>query len=111
MIKNSWLFLLAFIPFFMSCDTSEPTEDYGLQRYSDSAIIISSINDAFDEAEIEVFGLPPDPDDKPLGPDPNPKKCACKGTGVITHGDGHKTKCPFHSIELIMNKYQKVEQE
>jgi hypothetical protein len=29
-------------------------------------------------------------------PDPDPAKCPCKGTGVITHGDGHKTPCPYH---------------
>ena len=29
-------------------------------------------------------------------PDPEPEKCcdACKGTGYITHGDGHRTPCP-----------------
>ena len=31
------------------------------------------------------------------GPDPDINKCACKGTGSITHGDGHKTPCPYHS--------------
>ena len=29
--------------------------------------------------------------------DPDPDKCVCKGTGWITHGDGHKTACPYHS--------------
>jgi len=28
--------------------------------------------------------------------DPDPEKCACKGTGIITHGDGHTTHCPYH---------------
>jgi hypothetical protein len=46
--------------------------------------------------------VPPPPDDTPTPPDDTPKphpdvdKCACKGTGVITHGDGHKTPCPYH---------------
>jgi len=31
------------------------------------------------------------------GPNPDINKCACKGTGSITHGDGHKTPCPYHS--------------
>ena len=35
------------------------------------------------------------PDDV-LGPDPDPAKCICKGTGIITHGDGHQTPCPYH---------------
>lgn len=32
----------------------------------------------------------------PPGPAPEPEKCcdACKGTGYITHGDGHRTPCP-----------------
>ena len=29
-------------------------------------------------------------------PDPDPAKCACEGTGLITHGDGHQTVCPYH---------------
>lgn len=31
--------------------------------------------------------------------EPEKKKCcdACKGTGFITHGDGHKTPCPCPS--------------
>ena len=29
-------------------------------------------------------------------PDPDPLKCPCKGTGDITHGDGHITPCPYH---------------
>ena len=29
-------------------------------------------------------------------PHPDANKCACKGTGLITHGDGHQTKCPYH---------------
>jgi hypothetical protein len=39
--------------------------------------------------------VPPPPDDVPK-PHPDVDKCACKGTGVITHGDGHKTPCPYH---------------
>ena len=35
------------------------------------------------------------PDTTPQ-PDPDPEKCACKGTGIITHGDGHTTPCPYH---------------
>ena len=29
-------------------------------------------------------------------PNPDPLKCPCKGTGDITHGDGHITPCPYH---------------
>lgn len=35
--------------------------------------------------------------DTVLKPDPDIRKCACKGTGKITHKDGHKTDCPYHS--------------
>jgi hypothetical protein len=34
--------------------------------------------------------VPPAP-----GPKPKPERCQdCNGTGWITHGDGHRTKCP-----------------
>lgn len=36
------------------------------------------------------------PDESPE-PHPDADKCVCKGTGVITHGDGHTTPCPYHS--------------
>jgi len=50
---------------------------------------------AFEEAEAKVFVVAPKPD--VVGPDEDPAKCVCKGTGIIIHGDGHKTPCPFHS--------------
>tara|TARA_Y100000296_G_C5087040_1_gene212896 strand:+ start:179 stop:592 length:414 start_codon:yes stop_codon:yes gene_type:complete len=56
--------------------------------------IIKKTNDAFDLAETKVF--PDKPDDKPVGPHPDVEKCVCKGTGKITHGDGHQTDCPYH---------------
>ncbi len=51
---------------------------------------------AFNEAEAKVFLVAPKPDNV-VGPDPDPAKCICKGTGIIVQGDGHKTACPFHS--------------
>ena len=60
--------------------------------------IIKQTEKAFEEAEFDVFNIVPvDPDDSPLGPDPDPLKCICKGTGKIIHGDGHTTNCPYHS--------------
>ena len=38
-----------------------------------------------------------EPDDISPAPHPDINKCACKGTGYIWHGDGHQTKCPYHS--------------
>ena len=67
--------------------------------------LINDANDAFLLAESEIFKTEPKPDDAPLGPDPDPKKCACGGSGQIVHGDGHVTPCPFHPVELIMKKY------
>jgi len=54
----------------------------------------ADISKSFDEAESQVFKKNPIPDVD--GPNPDPNKCPCKGTGVITHGDGHKTTCPYH---------------
>jgi hypothetical protein len=51
---------------------------------------------AFDDAEQVIFQVKPKPDDV-VGPDKDPAKCICKGTGIIVQGDGHKTPCPFHS--------------
>jgi hypothetical protein len=38
-------------------------------------------------------------DTAPPAPAPTPGKCCgeCKGTGVIVHGDGHRTPCPCPS--------------
>ena len=58
---------------------------------------------AFNEAEKEIFNVKPKPDDI-LKPDPDPSKCICKGTGIITHGDDHKTLCPFHGNQLNKSK-------
>ena len=49
---------------------------------------------SFDKAEAEVFDNDPTPDI--IGPNPDPKKCPCGGSGWIKQGDGHKTKCPYH---------------
>jgi len=51
---------------------------------------------AFDESEKQVIDIKPKPDDDVVGPDPDPKKCICGGSGWIIQGDGHKTPCPFH---------------
>jgi len=58
------------------------------------------ISDSFDEAEIKVFNKTPTPDI--VGPNEDADKCVCKGTGVITHGDGHKTPCPYHGSQEKM---------
>jgi len=69
--------------------------------------IIKQTEKAFEEAEFDVFDIVPiDPDDKPLGPDPDPLKCICKGTGKIVHGDGHTTECPYHGESVSKKNYK-----
>lgn len=71
------------------------------QVYSSDTVDVSTqelqkkANEAFDKAEKEVFKPKPKPDDI-VGPHPDPAKCICKGTGIIVHGDGHKTPCEYH---------------
>ena len=59
---------------------------------------------SFDEAEAEVYKTTPTPD--VVGPDPDPEKCICGGSGVIVQGDGHKTVCPYHG-----NKFNRIEEK
>jgi hypothetical protein len=56
------------------------------------------ISDSFDEAEIKIFNIKPTPDI--VGPNEDPEKCICKGSGVIVQGDGHKTVCPYHGSKF-----------
>ena len=70
----------------------EPKKDLTLESIQP---IISRTEEAFTEAETSV--LKTVPDDEPLGPDPDPEKCICKGTGKIVQGDGHVSDCPYHS--------------
>jgi hypothetical protein len=77
-----------------SCSTEEITNMYA--GYVDEWK--KEIGNAFDEAEVKVFNVKPTPD--VVGPDPDPAKCICKGTGVIVQGDGHKTVCPYHGSKF-----------
>jgi len=56
------------------------------------------VKNSFNEAEIKVYNITPTPDI--VGPDEDPNKCICKGTGVIKQGDGHTTPCPFHGSKF-----------
>jgi acyl-CoA synthetase (AMP-forming)/AMP-acid ligase II len=53
---------------------------------------------AFDEAEAKIFTIPKPPVVVIPMEDPDPAKCICKGTGIIVHGDGHKTPCQYHGV-------------
>ena len=75
----------------------------GLENNEKEAII-ATVNECFDKAEEKVFGnKPDDPDVTPSGPDPDPEKCICQGTGKIIQGDGHVTPCPYHGDSSIDN--------
>lgn len=96
-LKNSIILLALFLP---SCNVKN------IETAIDLNEKIAAANNAFQLAESEVLKnnppvVPIVPDDvKP--PNPDADKCPCKGTGVITHGDGHKTECPFHSMNMIL---------
>tara|TARA_Y100000385_G_C12897082_1_gene552567 strand:- start:297 stop:710 length:414 start_codon:yes stop_codon:yes gene_type:complete len=64
-------------------------------------VIIEDTTESFSEAEREILGEDPDPPKPcvPSGPDPDPKKCICKGTGKIVQGDGHVSTCPYHGVK------------
>ena len=64
---------------------------------TDIESIITTAEQSFIKAETAVFkSVPVDPDDIPIGPNPDPDKCICKGTGKIVQGDGHVSDCPYH---------------
>lgn len=59
--------------------------------------IIETVEQSFVKAEASVLNIDPVDPDTPSGPDPDPEKCICKGTGKIIQGDGHITPCPYHA--------------
>lgn len=87
--------------FFMLMFTGIAHAASPINMYSD---IVSewhkSVITAFDKAEKEIFDIDPTPNPDVIVPDEDPEKCPCKGTGVITHGDGHTTECPYHGNQI-----------
>lgn len=71
--------------------------------FSDVSDVVEKANKSFQLAEDKLLNVKPDTDD-PFAPNPDASKCPCKGSGVIVHGDGHKTACPFHSKNSNMLK-------
>tara|TARA_B100001564_G_scaffold358181_1_gene376164 strand:+ start:13422 stop:13820 length:399 start_codon:yes stop_codon:yes gene_type:complete len=71
------------------CNTEDITDMYA--DYIE--VWKQSIKQSFVAAEKEVLDVKPD---DIVGPHPDPDKCICGGSGVITQGDGHKTACPYH---------------
>ena len=67
--------------------------------------IMTTAEQSFIKAEAAVFkSVPVDPDDTPIGPNPDPDKCICKGTGKIVQGDGHVSDCPYHKKGSTQSK-------
>jgi len=83
---------------FIFFSNPSKTLNSGLTNDDIQSIIVTT-EGAFDDAEQSILGgdkpVPPD-DDEPTGPDPDPAKCICKGTGKIVQGDGHVSACPYH---------------
>jgi hypothetical protein len=96
-MRNLVVFGALLITSAVGCSPQDPVYTDVLDMHGASVeqmqIVIS---EAFDLSEVAILKKDPDDVPKPLGPDPDPKKCVCKGTGVITHGDGHKSPCPYH---------------
>ena len=80
---------------FIATTNSGKNEETGLTNGQSDAII-REVENAFDKVEKEILDKPVTPDNKPSGPDPDPKKCICQGTGEILQGDGHVSPCPYH---------------
>jgi hypothetical protein len=84
-----------FVLLFCGCDIT-PTQ-FGCdidQEFTSVTPIVEEAESAFISAEKKIFVVI----DDTVGPipDPDANKCPCKGTGKITHGDGHTTQCPYH---------------
>lgn len=74
-----WLIVLTVA--FVGCVASLPADD---SLTADLACEVA-------REVVRMRQLPPAPE-----PAPKPGECCtqCKGTGYITHGDGHRTPCP-----------------
>lgn len=60
-------------------------------------------------ASMVVEAPAPTPKPPAPGPKPTPDKCPdCNGTGWITHGDGHRTKCPCGAANCPDGKCPRV---
>ena len=65
-----------------------------------------SFDVALNEGYVAFIANENEPQDPTPKPDPDPAKCPCKGTGNITHGDGHVTPCPYHKKDEEPKKCQ-----
>jgi hypothetical protein len=87
--NSKWLLILAaFVA--LGCSKSEPVYVSGAD-WTPTISVSLGVATLANEATPDVV-----PDNSPE-PHPDVDKCACKGTGVLTHGDGHTTPCPYHA--------------
>ena len=79
------MFLVTFVPFNIGGDD---VVAFDYDRLSNEGYVAHVVNESNWDSV---------PDDEQVdGPHEDPDKCVCKGTGKITHGDGHQTPCPYH---------------
>ena len=86
-MSNSTVFilLLLFTVFIPSGSSGADSNTFVIDTMAASGYVAFIVN-----------SQPKEEKDNNSGPNPDVKKCSCKGTGKITHGDGHKTECPYH---------------
>lgn len=104
------LLLALFILSSSTIYASVYTEDYPQVYTSVVKQWKAEIVQCFNNAEKKVYNIDPEPNPDIVVPDEDPNKCACKGTGIITHGDGHTTPCPFHSKQSVTDEPQPASQ-
>jgi hypothetical protein len=91
--------------------TSLENKDVDVNVFIDGVKTITEETEtAFKEAEKQILGSTPKPKpEDPVGPNPDPNKCICKGTGKIVQGDGHVSPCPYHSKENTSKTEPKIQ--
>ena len=82
------MLILVIILFIPNLPIGGGESDININKYSAEGYVAYVVN-SFEKKQDEGS-------DK-RGPDPDINKCVCDGTGIITHGDGHTTPCPYHS--------------
>lgn len=111
-MKYVKIFLFSALVLFGSYSLGE-TQKYNIHTKDITNMYVDYIEEwkiackrAFEEAAKEVYAKEPNED--VVGPHEDPAKCACKGTGVIVHGDDHKTPCPFHGKSQGLHNNKEV---
>jgi hypothetical protein len=92
------------VGFIATTTNSEKNEEKRLTK-AQSEAIIRDVEKAFDKVEKDILDKPVIPDNTPSGPDLDPKKCICKGTGQYERpdapGSGKMVECPFHGSKDV----------